>query len=100
MMEMKLVVVHREYGLLRAKALKAKLEDFGIPAVLEYESAGPVFGIIIDGMGEVRICTPARWARWAKRLLHNPRRPEMHQRWGRIFKARHRFPPLPAGKPS
>lgn len=50
-----LVVVYRSMGPLRAHVIKGKLESAGIPAVLKYESAGPVFGILVDGMGEVQV---------------------------------------------
>jgi len=38
-----------------AQIIKARLEDEGIPAALSYESAGVVYGLTIDGLGEVRI---------------------------------------------
>lgn len=50
-----LVVVYRSMGPLRAEVIKGKLESAGIPAMLKYESAGPVLGIVIDGMGEVKV---------------------------------------------
>ena len=45
-------------GLLRAQVVKAKLELAGIPVLLDYESAGPVIGITVDGLGEVHILVP------------------------------------------
>ena len=38
-----------------AQIIRARLEDEGIPAALSYESAGVVYGLTIDGLGEVRI---------------------------------------------
>ena len=53
-----LVVVYRSMGLLRAHVIKGKLQSAGIPAMLQYESAGPVMGIIMDGLGEVAVLVP------------------------------------------
>ncbi len=50
-----LVVVYRSMGPLRAQVIKGKLESQGIPALLKYESAGPVLGILVNGMGEVKV---------------------------------------------
>ncbi len=53
-----LVVVYRSMGQLRAHVIKGKLSSMGIPAVLVYESAGPVMGIMVDGLGEVQVLVP------------------------------------------
>jgi hypothetical protein len=45
-------------GQMQAQVLKTKLETVGIPVLLEYESAGLVFGVILDGLGEVRVMVP------------------------------------------
>ena len=37
-------------GMLRAEILKSKLEQAGIPVVLDYESAGLLFGITANGL--------------------------------------------------
>ncbi len=68
-----LVVIHIAQGLLRAQVIKAKLEEAGIPVLLNYESAGPVIGITVDGLGEVRVLVPARQAHRARRLIVNRR---------------------------
>jgi hypothetical protein len=46
-------------GLLPAEVIKSKLEAAGIPALLRYQSAGPVIGITVDGLGEVEVLVPA-----------------------------------------
>ena len=45
-------------GQMQAQVLKTKLETVGIPVLLEYESAGLVFGVTLDGLGEVRVMVP------------------------------------------
>jgi len=64
-----LTTVHVTQGLLRAQVFKTKLEAAGIPVLLKYESAGPVIGITVDGLGEVRVLVPTRYADEARTLL-------------------------------
>ncbi len=64
-----LVIVHRTTGLPRAHVIKGKLESMGIHAMLKYESAGPVMGIAIDGMGEIQILVPKSRAKEAVEIL-------------------------------
>jgi hypothetical protein len=64
-----LVTVYVEQGLLRAQVIKAKLEDSGIPVLLDYESIGPVIGIAVDGVGRVRVRVPVRYADAARALV-------------------------------
>ena len=65
-----LTVVHVAQGLLRAQVIRAKLEEAGIPVLLDYESAGPTIGIIIDGLGAVRVLVPDRYADQARALIN------------------------------
>jgi hypothetical protein len=64
-----LVTVHTASGLLPAQVIKTKLESAGIPALLDYESAGVVLGITVDGLGEVRVMVPEKLAEEAQALL-------------------------------
>jgi hypothetical protein len=45
------------------------LESEGIPVLLKYESAGIVYGLTIDGIGEVRILVPEEFAEEAKIII-------------------------------
>jgi hypothetical protein len=54
---------------LEAQIIKGRLESEGIPVLLSYESAGLVYGIIVDGLGEVKIMVPKRLAEEAKEIL-------------------------------
>jgi hypothetical protein len=56
-------------GLLQAQIIKGKLEANNIPALLEYESLGPVLGLTVDGLGEVRVLVPDDQAEAARALL-------------------------------
>ena len=52
-----------------AEVARAKLESFGIPVALQYQSAGRVLGLYIDGWGETRVLVPADRAAEARALL-------------------------------
>jgi hypothetical protein len=56
-------------GLLQAQVIKAKLETADIPVLLDYESLGPVFGITVDRLGEVRVLVPDRHVDEARALI-------------------------------
>jgi hypothetical protein len=56
-------------GLTRAQVIKAKLEAAGIRVLLDYESVGPVIGITVDGLGEVRIMVSKKDAEEARALI-------------------------------
>jgi len=64
-----LTTVHVAQGLLKAQVIKAKLEYAGVPVLLDYESIGPVIGITVDGLGEVRVLVPDRYADEARALI-------------------------------
>ena len=53
-----LVCVATTAGQMPAQVLKSKLEAAGIPVLLEYESAGLVLGLTVNGLGEVRVMVP------------------------------------------
>jgi len=64
-----LVTIYYAPGQLRAHLVKAKLESAGIPVLLRYESAGILFGITVDGLGEVQVMVPEKFAQEARRIL-------------------------------
>jgi hypothetical protein len=67
--EPNLVSVRTCQGLLLGEMYKSKLEAMGIPVLLKYDAAGPVFGITVDGLGKVRILVPSELADEARSLL-------------------------------
>jgi hypothetical protein len=54
---------------LEAQIIKGRLESEGIPVLLRYESAGLVYGLTIDGLGQVKVMVPRRLAEEAKEIL-------------------------------
>ena len=67
-----LATVYTASGQLEAHVIKTKLESAGIPALLNYESAGVVLGLTVDGLGEVRVMVPEALAQEAEELLSLP----------------------------
>jgi hypothetical protein len=67
--EPELVCVRTCQGWELAQIYKSKLDAAEIPALLKYESAGLIFGITVDGLGQVRIMVPETYADQAEMLL-------------------------------
>lgn len=63
------VVVCTVQGELVANVIKSHLESEGIPAYLKRESAGIVYGLTVDGLGQVSILVPREFAEDAKRII-------------------------------
>ncbi len=71
-----LVVVYRAAGMPEAEIIKGLLESAEIPVHLSYESAGVVYGLTVDGLGEVRVQVPAEFAPLALDLLEGQQKGE------------------------
>ncbi len=69
MEELKLVTVYAAQGMLTAEIIKGKLTSAGIPALLAYESVGPIYGLTVDGLGLVRVQVPEKYAAEAHALI-------------------------------
>ena len=54
---------------IEAQIIKGRLESEDIPVLLSYESAGLVYGLTINGLGEVKIMVPEHLAKKARSLL-------------------------------
>ncbi len=52
-------VVFTASGMAQANIITGRLETEGIPARLKYEAAGTIYGITINGLGEVKVLVPA-----------------------------------------
>jgi hypothetical protein len=64
-----MVVICSVQGEMAANLLKSHLESKGVPVLLEYESAGRVIGITVDGLAEVRIKVPRELADDARQII-------------------------------
>ena len=67
--EAKLITVYVASGQPEAQIIKGRLESVDIPAVLRYESAGLVYGLTVDGLGQVEVQVPSSLAEEAKEIL-------------------------------
>jgi hypothetical protein len=67
--KLELVTVYTAQGMLPAQVIKGKLESADIPVILKYESAGQIFGLTVDGLGQVRVQVPAEFAEEALALI-------------------------------
>lgn len=65
------VSVEVVYGQVKADILKAHLESEGIPVFLQYESLGRVTGIMVDGLGKIKIKVPSECVEDAKQILEH-----------------------------
>jgi len=54
---------------MEAQIMKGRLESEGIPVLLNYESAGLVYGLTVDGLGEVKVMVPEHLAEEAREIL-------------------------------
>jgi len=64
-----LTTVYVANGQLEAEIIKGRLESEGVPAILRYEAAGLIYGITIDGLGQVTVQVPYSLAKRAKEIL-------------------------------
>jgi len=64
-----LVAVRIVYSEPQAYLIKGFLQQEGIPALIQYEAAGRVLGLTVDGMGANRIMVPESLAAAAEEAL-------------------------------
>ena len=64
-----LVVICTVQGELAAAVIKSHLESEGIPVLMKSESAGRVYGLTVDGLGQVSILVPQEFAEEAKHII-------------------------------
>jgi len=67
--DIELTTIYVARGQFEAEIIRGRLEVEGVPSMLRYESAGMVFGIIADGLGEIEIQVPASLAQLARQIL-------------------------------
>ena len=65
----KLVTVYTALGQMEAEIVRGRLEAEQIPAVLVYESVGQVFGLTMDGLGQVQVKVPEQFADAARDIV-------------------------------
>jgi hypothetical protein len=63
------VAVHATSGMVDATIVAGRLETEGIPTRLEYEAAGVIYAVTVDGLGEVRVMVPHEHLEKAREIL-------------------------------
>ena len=67
--DQQLTTVYTANGQPEAEIIKGLLESQGIPAILRYESAGIVYGLTVNGLGQVQIQVPSSLVQEALALI-------------------------------
>ena len=67
----KLVTIYRAAGQPEAEIVRGRLEIEGILALLKYESIGSVYGLTVDGLGQVEVQVPAKYAGRAREIIES-----------------------------
>ncbi|MBW2543942.1 MAG: DUF2007 domain-containing protein [Deltaproteobacteria bacterium] len=62
-------VAHVSSGMINANIVAGRLETEGIPVKLRYEAVGVIYGLTLDGLGEVRIMVPSDYLERAREVL-------------------------------
>lgn len=72
-------VVYVANGKLEAESVRILLESFDIPAFINQESAGAVYGLSVGPMGEVDVVVPTKYIEDAKKIIAAMRAGELEE---------------------
>jgi len=62
-------IVHFAQGMVQARIVAGRLEAEGIPTKFQYEAVGELYGLTMDGLGEVKVLVPRDAAVQARSVL-------------------------------
>ena len=65
----KLVTIYRAMGQPEAEIIRGRLEVEGILAIFKYESIGSVYGLTVNGLGQVKVQVPSKYADRALEII-------------------------------
>ncbi|MBN2179524.1 MAG: DUF2007 domain-containing protein [Deltaproteobacteria bacterium] len=65
----KWVVVYVASGMINANIIVGRLESEEIPVKLRYDVVGAIYGLTLDGLGEVKVMVPSRYVLRAEEIL-------------------------------
>ncbi len=65
-----LITIYKAANQIEAELIKGLLESQDIPALLKYESLGQVYGLTVDGLGQVEVQVPAKYAQDAEDMVN------------------------------
>jgi len=66
----KLNTIYKTNSFIEANLIKGMLDNFNIPNFIEKEAIGKVFGITVDGLGEIKIKVPYNYRWRALKILN------------------------------
>jgi hypothetical protein len=66
-------VVYVANGMLEAESVRILLESVEIPAFVNQESAGTVYGLSVGPLGEVEVVVPTQYIEAAKQVIEDMR---------------------------
>ena len=66
-----LTSIYKAANQIEAELIKGMLESEGIPALLKYESLGQVYGLTVDGLGQVEVQVPTKYVQDAENLINS-----------------------------
>jgi hypothetical protein len=69
--ETDLTTVYVAGSLPEAEIVKGRLECEGVPSIFRYEAAGVIYGLTVDGLGQVKVQVPSHLAERARVILAN-----------------------------
>lgn len=62
-------VIYFAQGMVPARIVAGRLEAEGIPTKLRYEAVGALYGLTLDGLGEVKVLVPRNALLLARSVL-------------------------------
>ena len=62
-------VVFVASGMAHASIVVGRLETEGIPTTLKYEAVGAIYGLTLNGLGEVKVTVPSQYLLHAQEVL-------------------------------
>lgn len=65
----KWVVVYVASGMINANIIVGRLESEEIPVKLRYDVVGAIYGLTLNGLGEVKVMVPSRYLIKAEEAL-------------------------------
>lgn len=68
-MEENWVIIFYAQGETEAYIVKGKLESMGIPVILKQEAIGKIYGLTVDGLGEVKVLVQESYKDKAIKIL-------------------------------
>jgi len=63
------IVVYVSSGAANAEIVSGRLQAEGIPTKLNYEAIGRIYGLTMDGLGEVKVLVPPEYQEKARQVL-------------------------------